>query len=398
VEFLRKAWNLARAPFRALARSISELPWDFGGSRRENVADAIRLIPLFACVRILSEQISSLPMVAYRQTKTGELKRIKRGAPELLVRPSSRETQSTWVKKLVISLALRGNAYGYVLEFDNLRRPKRIEWLNPDEIHVEDIDIANGKYAPTYYYAGREIPLDRMRHIVWFPQPGSALGLSPVANFAQSIGVGLRATEFGESWFRNGGTPPGTFKNTSRVLTPSQTAEVADRLDNAIRRRKTLVYGTDWEFNALQVNPEESQFIETMKLNATQIAAIYGVPPEMVGGETGGSLTYATKAGDGLALYKFTVRPWLVEIEQSISACLQDNEAMRFDADAITRADIGTRYQAYNVGITSGFLTPNEVRQEEGLEPLPGGDEIQKPQAPTGRPKTNQDDEDKPSE
>jgi len=373
------------APIRALKRAIDNLPWDFGGdgdssSAREK-ANALALIPFFACVRILSEQISSLPLVAFRVSPAGELTQVKRGIPELIKRPSNNETPVSWKKKLVTSLCLRGNAYGYVLKFDKWGQPERLEWLNPDDVYVQDIDIANGRYTPEYFLAGKPIPRDRIIHIAWFVQPGSVIGLSPISNFARSLGVGLEATQFGATWFENGGTPPATFKNTARTLTPQQTNEMSARLGAAIKKRKPLVYGNDWEFKSIEVSPEESQFIQTMQINATQMATIFGVPPEMVGGETAGSLTYNTKMGDGLSLYKYTVRPWLTMIEEALSDRMRGNVELRFDADDITRTDLLSRYRAYNVGVLSGFLTPNEVRVEEGFPPMAGGDDLQKPES-----------------
>lgn len=393
MQILKRALQFAMAPFRAAKRAIDSLPWNMDGdddASSGQARKALTLVPFFAAVRILSEQISSLPLVAYRVSPTGELSMVKRSVPALAKSPSTIETAVAWKRKLVTSLCLRGNAYGYILSFDKWGQPERVDWLNPDDVHVDDIDLPNGKMRPDYWVAGRLVPYERILHIAWFVQPGSVIGLSPVANFARTIGVGLEATNFGATWFEHGGAPPGTFKNTARTLTPQQTAEMSARLDRAMRKRKPLVYGNDWDYKAIEVSPEESQFIETMQLNATQIATIFGVPPEMVGGMTTGSLTYSTKQGDGQALYKFTVRPWLVMIEEAISERMRGNIELRFDADDITRVDELTRYRAYNVGIMSGFLTPNEVRVEEGLPPIEGGDALQRPQAAndTGNPGT----------
>lgn len=368
VEFTRRAFGVAK-------RSITSLPWISGGPRPSEVSAerALALIPFFACVRLLAEQVSSLPLQAYRRDSDV---RTRITDPPLLRAPSARGTTVTWLRQLVISLAMRGNAYGLVTSRDGFGFVTGLEWLHPDEVHVDE----SRPTLPRYYWLGNEVPREQIVHIAWFVQPGRVRGLSPVSAFARSIGVGLQATDYGASWFENGGTPPGTFKNTQKVINQEQAAIISDRLVSAIRRRRPIVYGADWDFTALQVSPEESQFIETMRMNATQIAAIFGIPPEMVGGESGGSLTYNNPEMNGLAFLKFTLRPWLVLIESELSALLPERQYVQFNPDAVVRADLKTRYEAHKIGLDSGFLTVNEVRALEELAPLPGGNTPRSPQ------------------
>jgi HK97 family phage portal protein len=220
---------------------------------------------------------------------------------------------------------------------------------------------------------GTEVPREQIVHIPWVTMPGRVVGLSPVQHFARTIGVGLSATEYGLSWFDNGGTPPWTMKNGAKALNPDEADEISDRLAARVRARKPLVYGSDWDFTALQVNPEESQFIETMRLNASQIAAIYGVPPEKVGGDTGGSMTYSTVELNQIDFSNTTLRPWLVRIEAKLSALMPGKEFVRFNVDAMIRTDTLTRYQAHASALTNGWRNRDEVRAIEDLPPLPDG-------------------------
>ncbi len=203
--------------------------------------------------------------------------------------------------------------------------------------------------------------------------PGCVVGLSPVQAFARTIGIGLSATEYGLSWFDNGGTPPATMKNSAKAINPDEAEEISDRLAARVRARKPLVYGSDWDFTALQVNPEESQFIETMRLNASQIAAIYGVPPEMVGGDSGGSMTYANVEQNAINFVGFTLRPWLSRLEAKLSALMPGKEFVRFNVDAMIRVDLMTRYQAHQISLNDGWRNRDEIRALEDLPPLPDG-------------------------
>lgn len=350
-------------------RAIGSLPWVAGGPRTSAVSTdrAVALVPLFACVRILADSVASLPIQLYR--RNGNQRERVDYIPQLLFQPAARDNLFEWLHKCVVSLALRGNAYGLVVQWDSMGFPTMVEWLNPDDVWVDE----SKPTLPVFYWMGVEVPAERIVHIPWFVMPGRVTGLSPVQAFAHTIGVGLAATEYGRAWFDNGGTPPATMKNTAKTITPDESREIRDRLMASIRTGKPLVYGQDWDFTALQVNPEESQFIETMRLNASQIAAIYGVPPTKVGGDAGGSMTYANVEQESIDLVTVTLRPWLVRLETKLSGLMPGREFVRFNVDAMIRTDTMTRYQAHQMALASGWRSVDEIRALEDLPPIPGG-------------------------
>lgn len=350
-------------------RAITDLPWVAGGPRSQAVsADrALQNIALFACVRLLADSVASLPLQGYR--KLGDRREPMSSPPPLFAQPAANGTTVDWLHRCMISLATRGNAYGIVTARDGWGYPLGVEWLDPDSVHVDE----QRPTLPVYYLAGQPIPRDDVVHIAWFVPPGAVVGLSPVSAFAASLGVGLAATSYGSQWFEGGGQPPGTFRNSQRTLNAAETEAVTDRLVAKMRSGKPLVYGADWEYSGLSVTPEESQFVETLKLNATQIATIYGVPPEMVGGESGGSLTYNNPELNGLQFVKFTLRPWLVRLETAFNTMLPERQFMRFNVDQITRADLETRYRAHHLALIGGWKSRDEIRALEDLPPIPGG-------------------------
>lgn len=361
-------------PFRLASgigqRAITSLPWSAGGPRASVVtADrAIRLVPLFACVRILADSVASLPLQPYR--RAGDRREPLTSTPRLIDKPAARDDLFRWLHKCVVSLALRGNAYGLIVARDGYDYPTMIEWLNPDEVYVNE----ERPTLPEYYWLGSKVPTEDIVHIPWMVMPGKVRGLSPVEAFAATIGVGISATQYGARWFDNGGTPPGVMKNTSKTLEPAQAEVVSDRLMARIRSGRPLVIGSDWDFTALRVSPEESQFIETMKMTATQIAAIYGVPAEKVGGETGGSLNYTTVEANQLDMATSTLRPWLVRLEEAFSALLPERVFVRFNADAMIRTSLLDRYRAHEIALKSGWRNRDEIRAIEDLPPIPGGE------------------------
>lgn len=376
MQSFRRLSRYAKRMLGVAQRAITSLPWSAGGDSLSTVnsSAALSLIPYFACVRLLSEQISSLPLNVWRENGDSPVK-VRRS---LFSNPAAVGTTDRWVKQCVVSLAMRGNAYGLIVARDGFGFPTQVEWLHPDEVHVDE----SRPTLPKYYWRGQPVPWEDMHHIPWFVEPGKVKGLSPIGQFARSIGIGLEATEYGATWFEHGGTPPGTFQNKQRTLTTDQAEAVSQRLDAAIKRRRPLVFGADWDYTSLKVSPEESQFIQTMKLNATMMATIYGIPPEQVGGESGGSLTYDNPVLDGLSLYKMTIRPWLEMLESNFNLLLPERQYAEFNPDALLRGDTKTRYEAHQMALNARWMTINEVRKIEGLPPIEGGDTIQPVQPP----------------
>jgi HK97 family phage portal protein len=229
------------------------------------------------------------------------------------------------------------------------------------------------------------IPRENLVHVPWFTMPWRVRGLSPLGAYAASVNTGLGAQQFSTDWFTAGGVPPGTFKNIAKTVPREEAQEVKDRLVNSIRTHQPIVYGADWDYNPIAVNPQEAQFIETMKLTATQIAVIYGVPPDRVGGEKSSSLTYATTEQDSIDFVQFTILNYARKLESAFFKILPARQYVRFNLDALIRPDIKTRHEVYMLDRRMGLRNIGEIRDLENLPPLPNGEgEDYAPLLPTG--------------
>lgn len=358
------------------ARDLSSVPWyapfDQGGAAHRGTmsADAVvSLAPVFACTRIISTNIASLPIKAYRRDAQGQLTP-NTFIPNLLFAPAARDNTFQWVQKCLVSLCLRGNAYGLVTSTDTFGMPKTVEWIHPDEMTVDETSVVK----PVFTWNGVVQKEGAIVHIPWIVQPGKVVGLSPIAAFASTFGVGLSATAYGKQWFDNGGAPPSVLKNTEKQISPDDAREARKRASAAIRSGEPMVFGKDWDFTAIQINPEEAQFLQTIRANAATIASIYGVPPEMVGGDTGSSMTYSSTEQNAISLASLTLRPWIANLETAFSNLLVTRDEVRFDVDAMIRMSTKDRYEAHNLALDGGWLNVDEVRAKEHLPPLPNGE------------------------
>src|SRR5215469_10838094 len=235
-------------------RAIGGVPWqpwtnpfwrfDSGGpahpSRQAGVGGtdgALRLAPVYACVRVLADGVAKLPLQQYRDTGT---RKVKMPAGQLLSKPSTYGNLYDWLFIAMTSLALHGNAYGLITERDGYGYPVSVEWLPPEAVAVEDSTPWNPAKAKFFYF-GRLMNRDDLLHIRAFALPGRTEAVSPLRSFQMLIESGQQALEYGTGWYRSGGIPPGTFANKNYEVTDEQSDQIKRKLVDAIRRREPLV-------------------------------------------------------------------------------------------------------------------------------------------------------------
>ena len=322
---------------------------------------AMRLSVVWSCVRLLADTVSTLPVDVYRGTQNLPL-------PPLLVTPAAGQPRHDWLYQVMVSLLLRGNAYGVVTARSGAAlRPAQIELANPDRVVVE-----RREGRVTYRIGGVAYDPEDVWHVRAYPVPGEALGLSPVEYARQAIGLGLAAEKFGAQFFGDGATPSGVL-TTTQGLSQIQAEAVATSWRQAhADRRKVAVLSNGLQFTPIAIAPEESQFIETQRFTVAQIARVFGVPPEMVGSDAGNSLTYSNVESRALDFLRYSVQPWLIRLETALSGVLPRDQFVRFNAGGLLRATTKDRYEAHEVALRAGFLTINEVRALEDLPPLEG--------------------------
>jgi HK97 family phage portal protein len=350
-------------------RSISyQDVWGSGATWDQFTTDkALALVPVYAATRFLADSVASLPARTYRQV--GELREPTR-APMLFSNPAPYGTPYDWWHRCMVSLLLRGNAYGVVTSFDNAMFPRTVEWVHPDSVSVDESGM-----TPVYRHRGGVIPRENMIHVVAYAQPGRFVGLSPVSAFKLTMETGYRAQESTRDWYRRAGKPMGHLKNSSKILIPDEASTAKKRYRDSVKDGDILVTGSDWDLKPITVSAQDAQFLAAIKATATQVASIYGVSPERIGGETGKSLTYSTVEGDTLHELTWAVRPWLVRLEQVFTQLLPRPQFLRFNADAMIRVDLKSRYEAHQISLQNEWQTINEVRALEDKPPVSWGDE-----------------------
>lgn len=348
-------------------RSITSVPWIQGGPLGSTVsqAKALQLTPVFAATRHITDFCSTLPLKAYR--KAGDERMPMGKLPKLFADLETDGRTVSWLSQGFGSLVLRGNAVGIIVNNDGQGAISQVDWVSMDRVHVDD---STG--APRWFIDGRSVSRMDIVHIPWVTLPGRTLGLSPIEHYAATVAAGTSAQGFGNDWFAGGGFPPSVFRNTEKVLPPDAAQSIRARLVASIRRREPLVTGKDWEYTPITIPPGEAQFIESQKLSANQIAAIYGIDPDEIGGEAANALTYSNEESRQIKRVA-NMRPYLVRFEHAFASWIPRPQYVRFNTDAVIRADMKTRWEVHKIKHDIGAASVDEIRATEELPPLPNG-------------------------
>jgi HK97 family phage portal protein len=322
---------------------------------------ALRLSSVWACVRLLSDTVSTLPLDVFRGGEEVPV-------PPLLTSPGAGWSLVEFLYAAMVSLLLRGNAYGLITARSGPRlSPSQVELVSPDDLTVQ----VNTDGSVVYRFRGREVDPGDLWHVRAFCFPGSPVGLSPITYAQETIGLSLAVQRYGRQFFTQGASPSGVL-STEATLSLEAANHAKFQLLNATRgkREPILVSGGGVKWQPISINPEESQFIESRKLGVSEVARTFGVPPEMIGGEAGNSLTYATVEGRSIDFVRYSLQPWIIRLESALSALLPRGQTVKFNVNSLLRGTTIERYQAHQIALASGFMTIDEVRALEDLPPL----------------------------
>jgi HK97 family phage portal protein len=327
---------------------------------------ALRLSTVWGCVRLLADSVSTLPLHVYRGDDRDPIP-----TPPLLQRPSADFPElADWLWAIMASLLLRGNAWGVVTgRSGSTLLPAQVDLVDPDRVAVVTED---GRRV--IRIDGKAYDRAELFHCKAYPWPGNLEGLSPIAYAREAIGLGLGAERYGARFFSAADLPAGFLETEQDIK-----QDIADKLRARWKQlgrgeREIAVLGNGARFRPLAIAPEESQFIQTQKFSVATICRFYGIPPEMMAGETAGHEAYTSPEMRGTDYLTFTLRPWLLRVEHAVSGLLPSTQAAKFNAGGFLRATLREQYEALNIGVTGGFVMPNEARAKLDLPALPGLD------------------------
>lgn len=344
-----------------------------------NELNALRANAVYACVRVLSETIASVPLPVYKRLKPrGKNRYIEHPVYSLLHDlPNPEMTSFTWREVMQAHLLLWGNCYSEI-EYDEMWYPKALWPLLPDRTFPERDPTTGEIQYRTVLPDGtpKILSKERVLHIPGLGFDGLK-GYSVISMVRESIGMSLAAEEFGGRFFGNGAHLGGVLQ-APNALSDKAFARLKEEMNDrsglsSAHRLKILEEGL--QYQKIGIPPNDAQFLETRQFQLQEIARIYRVPLHMVGDLS--KATFSNIEQQSIEFVQFTMLPWFERWEQTINwKIFTPSERKKYYAeflvDGLLRGDIKSRYEAYAVGKQHGWLSSNDIRELEGMNPLEG--------------------------
>lgn len=372
-------------------RQMSFAPQSISG---HNVTpeSALAVSAVYACVLILAESIASLPMSVYRRKPDGgkEVAADHRVHTLLHDSPNDEQTAFEAIEYRMACLGMRGNAYG-ALVLNGRGDVMEIQPLRPQHMRL-DRDAA-GRLVFDYQEPGaaRVFAKDRIWYTRGFGTDGVS-GLSPIGAHREAVGFAMTLNEHGSRMYANGaqvGTVievPGEWSETSFA---NFKKDFNENHGGRINVNKTLVLEGGAKVSSIGMNAVDAEFIASQKMQIAEIARIFRIPLHMLNELD--KATFSNIEHQSLEFVTRTLLPWLKRIEDSANRDLfgpleRGKYFVKFNLDALLRGDIKSRYEAYQIAVGGnngpGWMSRNEVRRLEDMDPIDGLDEIFTPSAP----------------
>lgn len=370
---------------------LAGLTYDTYTGKSVSSQKAMRLTAVFGCIRVLAESIGMLPCNLFKSTgKIKEKATNERLFKLLSLKPNGYMTPQEFWELLVVCLCLRGNFYAYKVKA--LGEVVELLPLDPGNVQPK----LNSAWEPVYQVTFPDgstdvLGQDDIWHVRIMTLDG-LVGLNPIAYAREAVSLGLATEEHGSRLFKNGAV-------TSGVLRTEQTLsdEAYHRLKKDFEERHTglgnahrpmiLEMGLDWK--AMGLNAEDSQFLETRKFQLEEICRLYRVPMHLV--QNTDRATFNNIESLGIGFINYSLVPYLTRIEQRINIGLireskQGTFYAKFNAGALLRGDMKSRFESYATAINWGMYSPNDCLELEDRNPRPGGDVYLTPMNMTTKP------------
>lgn len=343
---------------------------------------ALQLSAVWACIRLISQTIASLPVVVYKRTDKGRVESPDHWFARLMQhKPNRYQTRFEFLEYQIANLVLHGNCYARIVRFQG----NVIALMPLAATQVETI-LVDGNVAHMYTRDGTTEAL--AAESVWHVRMNGdwLVGRSPLLFGRNIFGIAQAAESTTTKVFSNGAKRSGVLK-MDRLLTPAQREEIRasygaqfDKITTGTERGVVVLEG-GMSFDPVSMTPEEIELLSSRKYQIDEICRWFGVPSILVN-QNEGSTTLGSSTGEIIsAFYKLNLRPYLEAYENSIQVNLfgqadsRDHE-VAFDFEALLRASFEERISTYDKAIKGAIMTPDEARAKEWLPAMPGGDKL----------------------
>jgi HK97 family phage portal protein len=373
---------------RAVAATDSDFWTGYFGSETwsgetVNEHGAMQLSAFWACTRLISQTLATLPLGLFERDANGNKRAITQHDLYGLLHdsPNADQTAVEFWEGRGLGLCTAGNGYAEKMQRANgsLIALERM----PCDTAVRRLD--NGALEYSFYDRGKleKLPESKVFHIRGFGD--GDVGMSPVSYARQTLGIATATEKATGQTFGKGMRAKG-FLTTPKRLDAEQRAQAQKNLVDPFLGPNGKTWGIlegGFDFKTVNITPHDAELILSRKFNVEDICRWLGVPPIMVGHSAEGQTMWGTGVASIMSAWLMTgLRPYLVRVEQAAKKrLLTPGERARgifieFNVEGLLRGDANVRGEFYNKLVQVGALTPNEARALENRSPLEGGDDL----------------------
>jgi HK97 family phage portal protein len=322
---------------------------------------------VYSAVSLIASTLSTLPVDVFFR-RDGD--RIPfRPAPAWVQQPDIDMPKEAFYNSVITSLLLDGNAF---IRIAGRGEPASLVVLNPKTVRMEKVRVGR----VLFHIDGEDRPLtsQEILHIPDVVRPGHIRGVSRVEALKESWGLAVALDRFAQDFFGNGSQLAGVIEVPTN-LTAEQAKELSDSFDSRhkIRRgrgHRTGVLSAGAKFVQTQTNPEESMLVESRNQAVADVARAFHIPPHLLG--LPGTNTFSSVEANNLAWVTHGLRPIVEKLEGGFTRLLPrtpgaENAFVKFNLNALLRADSQARAQFYSTGIQAGYMSINDIRRLEDM-------------------------------
>lgn len=345
---------------------------------------SLQINAVYSAVSLISDTIATLPVDAYIRRDGARF--AFRPRPEWVTKPDVDTTKEAFYGSIIVSLLLDGNAF--IRVYSN----ERGEVVNLNVLNPLDVDIKrNGLGQIMFNVKGEARPLstDECIFIPDLVRPGHIRGMSRTEALKENFGLAKALENYAAKFFGSGTQTSGVLEFPGN-LTADQAKQMQEAFDSRHRgwgrAHKTAIISGGAKYVPTNVPNDQAQFLDSRRMAVEDVARAFNIPPHLMG--LPGTNSYASVEQNNLAWVTHCLRPIVEKIEGAFNPLMSrypggETAFIKFNLDGLLRADINSRMSAFSTGLQAGFLTINDVRRLEDLQPIldPSADTVRVPLA-----------------
>lgn len=351
-----------------------------------NQQTALQLTAYWQGVNIISNVLGQIPLQLVRKLDDNQTEEIDDHPTLSLLnlKPNPEASAITWKSTVQSHVLSWGSGYSWIRRA--VTGPVELWPLQPNRTRAKRDAVGKlffeAQLSRDTKLETAEFPAEDIIHVPGLTFNGLT-GLSPIRVQREMLGTALAVQDFAARFFGNSAIPSGVLTFPKKLSdADALRKQLEDKFggENALRM---MIADQGAKYERIGIPPEDAQFLETRKFGVEEIARMLNIPPHFLA--VMGQATFSNLESMGTHFVTYTMLPWLIRWEQELTVKLLTREeileglAYKFKVAGLMRGDQKGRYLSYQSGINAGWLTRNEARSFEKLNPIEGLDEPLQP-------------------